>query len=294
MNGHIYLGSTMYLVTKIEPETIMKIIDKYKCDYWYGSALMNKEIIEHPNLSQYDLSSLRQTVTTSFGIQLTEEMAKEWSDITKGGTLVEWAYGLSESHTMDTGTPVGYPKYGTCGTEVFADSHVRILNDEGIEVPPGEIGEITLNHPALFKGYLNNPKATKEALRDGWLFTGDTGMKDEEGYISFLGRKKEMIKTSGFSVFPEEIEMYLCRHEAVAKSIVIGKPDPKKGEIIKAFVVLKANYKDKITTEDLIEWSKEKMATYKRPREIEFRDELPATGTGKLLRRLLREEEAKK
>ena len=117
---------------------------------------------------------------------------------------------------------------------------------------------------------------------------------DEEGYLSFLGRKKEMIKTSGFSVFPEEIEMYVCRHEAVAQAIVIGKPDPKRGELIKAFVKLKDEYKGKVTEEELLEWSKDKMAAYKRPREIEFRDSLPATGTGKLLRRVLREEEAKK
>lgn len=294
MNGHIYLGSTMYLITKIEAETIMKVIDKYKCDYWYGSAVMNKEIIEHPNLPLYNLSSMRQTVTTSFGIQLTEEMATKWKIITNGGSLVEWAYGLTESHTMDTGTPVGFPKYGTCGTEVFEDSHVRILDEEGNEVPAGEIGEITLKHPALLKGYLNDPEATKNALRDGWLFTGDTGKKDEDGYVSFLGRKKEMIKTSGFSVFPEEIEMYLCRHEAVAKSIVIGKPDSTRGEVIKAFVVIKPEFKDTVTVESLLEWSKDKMAAYKRPREIEFRDDLPATGTGKLLRRILREEEAKK
>ena len=294
MNSHIYLGSTMYMITKIEAETIMNVIDKYKCDYWYGSALMNKEIIEHPNLSQYDLTSLRQTVTTSFGIQLTEDMANKWREITKGGTLVEWAYGLSESHTMDTGTPIGYPKYGTCGRAVFEDTQIKILDQNGEEVLPNEIGEIVLKHPALFKGYLNNPEATAVVLRDGWLHTGDTGKKDEDGYLSFLGRMKEMIKTSGYSVFPEEIEMYLGRHEAVAQSIVIGKPDESRGEMIKAFVVIKPEYKGKISENDLIEWAKEKMAAYKRPREIEFRDKLPATGTGKLLRRVLREEEAKK
>lgn len=294
MNCHIYLGSTMYMITKIEAETLLKAIDKYKCDYWYGSALMNKQMVEFPGVEKYDLTSLRQTVTTSFGIQLTEELANQWGEITKGGTLVEWAYGLSESHTMDTGTPMGKPKYGTCGRVVFDDMEIKVVDDQGNEVPRGEIGEIIEKHPAIFKGYLNNPEATAVTLRDGWLWTGDTGKMDEEGYLSFLGRKKEMIKTSGFSVFPEEIEMYVCRHEAVAQAIVIGKPDPKRGELIKAFVKLKDEYKGKVTEEELLEWSKDKMAAYKRPREIEFRDSLPATGTGKLLRRVLREEEAKK
>lgn len=294
MNCHIYLGSTMYMITKIEAETLLKAIDKYKCDYWYGSALMNKQMVEFPGVEKYDLTSLRQTVTTSFGIQLTEELANQWAELTKGGTLVEWAYGLSESHTMDTGTPMGKPKYGTCGRVVFDDMEIKVVDEEGNEVPRGEIGEIIEKHPAIFKGYLNNPEATAVTLRDGWLWTGDTGKMDEEGYLSFLGRKKEMIKTSGFSVFPEEIEMYVCRHEAVAQAIVIGKPDPKRGELIKAFVKLKDEYKGKVTEEELLEWSKDKMAAYKRPREIEFRDSLPATGTGKLLRRVLREEEAKK
>ena len=294
MNCHVYLGSTMYMITKIEAETLIKAIDQYKCDYWYGSALMNKAMLEYPELDQYDLTSLRLTVATSFGIQLTEEMAKQWEQLTRGGMLVEWAYGLSESHTMDTGTPYGLPKYGTCGTAVFDDTLIKIVDDEGNEVPAGEIGEITLKHPAVFKGYLNNPEATAVTLRNGWLYTGDTGKVDTEGYLSFLGRKKEMIKSSGYSVFPEEVEMYLCRNEAVAQAIAIGKSDSRKGEIIKAFVVLKPEYKSKVTEQDLIEWSKDKMAAYKRPREIEFRDSLPATGTGKLLRRVLRDEEAAK
>lgn len=266
MNCHIYLGSTMYMITKIEAETLLKAIDKYKCDYWYGSALMNKQMVEFPGVEKYDLTSLRQTVTTSFGIQLTEELANQWAELTKGGTLVEWAYGLSESHTMDTGTPMGKPKYGTCGRVVFDDMEIKVVDEEGNEVPRGEIGEIIEKHPAIFKGYLNNPEATAVTLRDGWLWTGDTGKMDEEGYLSFLGRKKEMIKTSGFSVFPEEIEMYVCRHEAVAQAIVIGKPDPKRGELIKAFVKLKDEYKGKVTEEELLEWSKDKMAAYKRPR----------------------------
>jgi long-chain acyl-CoA synthetase len=171
---------------------------------------------------------------------------------------------------------------------------VRIVDDEGNEAPAGEVGEITVRSPGVFMGYLNNPEGTAEALRNGWLYTGDIGKVDEENYLTFIGRKKEMIKTSGFSVFPEEIELYIGKHEAVASSIVIGKLDERRGEVIKAFVVLKPEWKGKITEQELIDWSADRMATYKRPREIEFREELPTTATGKLLRRILRDEEAKK
>jgi long-chain acyl-CoA synthetase len=156
------------------------------------------------------------------------------------------------------------------------------------------IGEITVQNPGVFKGYWKNPEATSITLRDGWLYTGDIGKLDEDGYLYFLGRKKEMIKTSGYSVFPEEVEMYLCKHEAITQAIVIGKPDDRRGEIIKAFVVIDSDCTGEITEEAIIEWAKDKMASYKRPREIEFRDSLPKTGTGKLLRRVLRDEESKK
>ena len=178
---------------------------------------------------------------------------------------------------------------------VFDNTLIKIVDPETKEeLPEDSVGEIAMKHPAVFKGYLNNPEATAITLRDGWLYTGDSGKIDGDGYLYFLGRMKEMIKTSGFSVFPEEVEMYMCRHEAVAQAIVIGKPDEKRGELIKAFLKLKDGYEGKITEQELLDWAKEKMAAYKRPREIEFRDSLPATGTGKLLRRVLREEEAKK
>jgi long-chain acyl-CoA synthetase len=294
MNGHFYYGGTMYMLTRFDAELIMQAIEKYKCDSWYGSAIMNKDILSHPNRGKYNLSYLRMATTTSFGIQLTSEMADAWEVLTNGGQLLEIAYGLSESHTMDTLTPPEHPKYGTCGAPIYREMNVRILDDEGNTCPVGVIGEITLKNPAIFKGYFNNPEATAEVLKDGWLFTGDIGKIDEEGYLCFLGRKKEMIKTSGYSVFPEEVELYVCKHEAVSQAIVIGKPDARRGEAIKAFVVLKPDYVGKVAEEEIIAWAKDKMAAYKCPREIEFRTSLPTTGTGKLLRRVLREEEAKK
>jgi acyl-CoA synthetase (AMP-forming)/AMP-acid ligase II len=137
------------------------------------------------------------------------------------------------------------------------------------------------------RGYWNKPRETSEVLRDGWLYTGDIGLMDEEGYVRVVGRKKELIKCSGFSVFPSEVEGLLYKHPAIAEVAVIGVPDPYRGEAPKAFIVLKAEYKGKVNEGEIIEWSKENMAAYKRPQMIEFRDELPKSAAGKILRRLL-------
>ena len=143
-------------------------------------------------------------------------------------------------------------------------------------------------------GYWNKPEETKEVLRDGWLHTGDIGLMDEEGYIKFLGRKRELIKCSGYSVFPSEVENLLYRHPAVAEAAVIGIPDSYRGESPKVFIVLKSDYKGKIREEEIIEWCKENMAAYKRPRLVEFKEELPKSAAGKILRRILKEEDEKK
>ena len=144
------------------------------------------------------------------------------------------------------------------------------------------------------RGYWNRPEETKEVLRDGWFYTGDIGLMDEEGYIKIVGRKKELIKCSGYSVFPPEVEHLLYGHPAVAEVAVTGIPDPYRGESPKAFIVLRSDYRGKIKEEEIIEWCKENMATYKRPREVEFRDELPKSGAAKILRRVLKEEEKDK
>jgi long-chain acyl-CoA synthetase len=180
-------------------------------------------------------------------------------------------------------------KFGSNGIPVY-ETDFRIIDPEtGRELGPGEQGEIVVRNPGVFKGYMNKPEATAETLRDGWVYTGDIGRFDEDGYLHFLGRIKEMIKCSGYSVFPEDVEVMLLKHPAVAQAGVISIPDPARGESVKAFIVPKPEYKGKITEEDIISWSKEKMAAYKYPRAVEFRESLPATGTGKVLRRFLKD-----
>jgi long-chain acyl-CoA synthetase len=153
-------------------------------------------------------------------------------------------------------------------------------------VPTGDSGEIAVRSRGVFHGYWNRPEATAEVLRDGWVHTGDIGRMDTQGYLTFIGRVKEMIKVSGFSVFPEEVESILILHPEVQQVAVIGVPDADKGEVIKAFVVPRNGPFDQ---EALLRWARENMSHYKVPRQVEVRESLPASGTGKVLRRLLRE-----
>ncbi|WP_319521762.1 AMP-binding protein [uncultured Desulfosarcina sp.] len=294
-HAQMYNGSTVILLNRYTPESVMAAIDTYQCNRWYSTAIMNDQILNHPDLDNYNLTSIRINPCTSFGIQLTEDLARKWAEKTKGGILLEAAYGLSESHTMDTTMPLERIKYGTHGVSFFDDMEIKILNFETREeCEPNEMGEILLRNPAIFKGYLRNQEKTDEVLKDGWLYTGDMGKLDDEGFLTWMGRKKEMIKSSGFSVFPEEVEGFLVKHPAVAQVAVIGKDDPKREQIVKAFVVLEGSYTGPISEKEIIEWCHDKMASYKRPREVEFIKSIPTSGPGKILRRILAEEEAKK
>ena len=170
---------------------------------------------------------------------------------------------------------------------------VKIVDQETQtrELGPNEEGEIAIKSAAMMLGYWNRPEETKQMLRDGWLYTADTGLMDEDGYVKFLGRTREMIKCSGFSVFPAEVEDLLHRYPAVREVAVIGVDDDYRGETPKAFIVLKDGYTDKVTEKEILDWCKENMAAYKRPRFIEFTEDLPKSSTGKVLRRLLVERE---
>ncbi len=295
MTSPLYTGCTMVLLSRFDARAAAIAISSLKCTKMYSTVPMNLDILALPEIGQYDLSSLRINPVTSFGIFLTEELVEAWRKATKGGILVEAAYGLSETHTCDTFSPLDKPRIGSVGIPIY-DTDLRIMDFDNPEkeVEIGVVGEITVKSPAVFKGYWEKPEETKNALRNGRLYTGDMGKFDQDGYVYFLGRKKEMIKASGFNIAPEEVEGFLMRHPAVDQAACIPVPDPKRGETVKAFIVLKPEFEGKITEQELIDWAKDKMAAYKYPRYIEFRKELPKNSIGKLLRRVLREEEAQK
>ncbi len=285
----IYAGATQVLLSMFDVKTAVQAISTYKTDFWYSAVPMNVGIMADPDSQHHDLSCLKLCLTSSFGIQLTEEIANQWRELTSGGLLVEGAYGLSETHTLDTFMPRQKIKYDTCGIP-GPDAAFKILDltDSQKELEQGGEGEIVLKNPGVFKGYWNKPEETAKTLINGWVHTGDIGRFDEDGYLYLLGRVKEMIKVSGFSVYPEEVELLLNSHTDVAQSAVIGVPDDTKGEVVKAYII-KTPGSD-LTERGLIKWAKEHISSYKCPKYVEFRDSLPTLATGKLLRRQLKEE----
>ncbi|AXF55357.1 AMP-binding protein [Salicibibacter kimchii] len=289
VNLPVYHSNSCILLTRFDPVAAIQAIDRYRVNKMYTVAPMNVAILNEAKEKDYDLSSLEINFATSFGMAVDEQLAKAWGKLTNGCLLFEASYGLSETHTADTMMPVDKIKYGTCGIPTY-QTEIRIVDTEtGEDLPPGKQGEIAVKNPGVFKGYLNRPEATAATLRDGWVFTGDIGTLDDEGYLTFNGRVKEMIKASGFSVFPEDVEALMSDHEAIAQVAAIGVPDSERGESVKAFIVLKPDYVGKITADEIITWSKGHMAAYKYPREVTFVDQLPATSSGKVLRRLLKE-----
>lgn len=294
MIGPILQGATNIMLTQFTPLVVLQAIDRYKVTEWYSAVPMNLSIMNFPDAQKYDLSSLKFNLTTSFVVVLDEEISKKWESFTNGCPLLEGAYGLSETHTLDTFCPRQKIKYGSMGIPSF-DEEFKIMdfNDKTKELPIGEEGEIVLRNPGCMKGYWNNPEKTAETLVDGWVYTGDVGKFDEDGYLYWLGRYKEMIKVSGFSVFPEEVESLINQHPAVLENAVIPVPDAKKGEVIKTFIVLKPDFEGKIKRDEIISWAKNNISSHKVPVYVEFRKSLPKQGV-KLLRRILREEEAKR
>ena len=213
-----------------------------------------------------------------------------------GGVLVE-GYGLTEASPVTHCNPLDRTmktvKIGTIGVP-WPDTEAKIMDIETgtKELPPGEVGELVVKGPQVMKGYWKMPEETAAVLRNGWLYTGDLATVDEDGYFKIVDRKKDLIKYKGYSVYPRELEDLLYEHPAVKLCAVVGKPDPVAGEIPKAFIVLKEGAT--ATEEEIINWVAEKVAPYKRIREVEFRKELPMSMVGKVLRRVLREEESKK
>ena len=287
MNLMAYTGSTLVSLGRFDLETALRAVQQYRCTVTTLIATINTAIVSFPRTRDYDLSSLRGCF--SGGAPVPATIAGRWEEVT-GHKLIE-GYGLSETAAPTHLNPRQRPKYGTVGVPLpFVDAKVVSLEDEVSEMPPGQSGEVLVRGPMVMKGYWRNPEATAQALRDGWLYTGDIGRIDEEGYFIIEERKKDMLKASGFSVFPAEVESIMYRHPAIAEVGVVGVPDPYRGEDIFAFVVLKPGARGTVTEDQIVAWCHDEMAVYKSPRRVRFVDALPKTASGKILKRLLREE----
>lgn len=270
---------------------LLESINKYHPTIFMGVPTLFNAINNHPDVAagKYNLSSIRACISGSAPLLL--ETKSRFEALT-GGKLAE-GYGLSEAPTATHCNPIyGVNKEGSIGLP-FPDVDCKIVSlDDGV-TPLGinEIGELCLRSPQLMSGYWQMPTETANAIRDGWLYTGDIARMDEDGYFYIIDRKKELIKASGFQVWPREIEEVIAAHPKVKEVGVAGIPDPYRGETVKAWIVLKAG--ETATAEEIRAWCQDKLAKFKVPTHIEFRDELPKTMVGKVLRRVLVEEEKK-
>ena len=289
MNMMAYNGVTLVCIGRFDLVTVLRAIETYRCTRTTFITTVNVAIVNFPKTKEFDLSSLRQCF--SGGAPVPPAIARRWEEIT-GHKLIE-GYGLSETTAPTHINPPQRPKYGTVGLPLPL-TQVRIVdpNDPGTELGIGKSGEIAVRGPQVMRGYWRNPEATRHAFHDGWFLTGDIGRVDEEGYFTIEERKKDMLKVSGFSVFPAEVEAIMYRHPAVAEVGVVGVPDPYRGEDPLAFVVLKPDAKGQVSGEQIVEWCRANMSVYKAPRQIRFVDALPKTASGKVLKRVLREQAA--
>ncbi|MCW1927378.1 class I adenylate-forming enzyme family protein [Bhargavaea beijingensis] len=287
MTAALMAGGTIVIMTRFNPAGMLRVIEKNRATVLYTTTPMNLHMMELPQVNDTDFSSLRLNIVTSFGVQLSQSISDQWEKVT-GIPLMEFAYGMSETHTGNTLMPIEAIKYGTVGKPTF-DTDIKIVNPEDLEeeLPTGEQGMILIKSPSVFKGYKGREDETLKSFHFDYFITGDIGKFDEEGYLYFLGRVKEMIKCSGYSVYPEEVEKMLAQHEGISQAAVIGVPDPVRGESVKAFVVPTPG--SSISEEEVVEWAKKRMSAYKYPREVEFLDELPKTSSGKVLRRVLKQ-----
>jgi len=290
LNMMAFTGATLVALGRFDLETVLRAIQQYRCTVTTLIATVNVAIVNDPRTRQFDLSSLR--VCSSGGAPVPAEIARRWEAVT-GHKLIE-GYGLSETTAPTHSNPLHRPKYGTVGLPLpFTDVRIVSLEDGVMEMQAGQSGEIVVRGPMVMKGYWRRPEATAEAIRDGWFYTGDIGRVDEEGYFIIEERKKDMIKASGYSVFPAEVEALMYRHPAIAEVGVVGVPDPYRGEDVLAFVVLKPAARGTVTAEDIVQWCRSEMSVYKAPRQVRLVETLPKTASGKILKRSLREQAAR-
>ncbi len=271
---------------------VLKSIERHKATYYLGVPTMFVGLLNFPARAEYDLTSLR------FAVSAAAPLAPETQDAFEAvtGSRLLQAYGLTETSPCASMEPIGRPKPHSIGTPL-PDTDMKIVDVETgtHELPVGEIGEIIIKGPQVMKGYWNLPTETENALRTGpdglpgWFYSGDIGYMDEEGYFHISDRKKDLIIAGGYNIYPADVEAVLFEHPKIKEAAVIGVPDERLGETVKAFVVLKAG--ETATAEEIMAFCREHMAAYRVPRQVEFRGDLPKSMIGKVLRRELRDQE---
>lgn len=285
LNAGFYNRSTLVLLARFTPEAALSEMQRNGVTVFAGVPTMYWALL-NADTSGYDLDAItsKLRLACSGGSALPADVLERFE--TKYGVPILEGYGLSETSPVATFNRIDrVRKPGSVGLPVWGVS-IRVVDEKDNDVPQGELGEICIKGHNIMKGYLDRPEATAEAIRNGWFHTGDIGRFDEDGYLYIADRVKDMVIRGGFNVYPREIEEVLMTHPEVSLAAVIGVPDDRHGEEIKAFVVRAPGAT--VTEDELVAWSKKNMADYKYPRMVEFRDELPMNATGKILKRELR------
>jgi long-chain acyl-CoA synthetase len=286
MNAGLYGGFRLVLLPRFDPQAVLDAFAREQVGLWVAVPTMYWALLQQVRSAGVDVSraaaSLR--LCASGGAPMPVQVLHDF-ERTFGVRILE-GYGLSETAPVAAFNQLQRPtKPGTVGLPVFG-VELRCVDEHDAPVAVGERGEVLVRGPNVMKGYYNNPAATAEAMRAGWFRTGDIGQFDADGYLAIVDRKKDMILRGGFNVYPREIEELLITHPSVAMCAVVGVPDERLGEEVKAFIVRKPGAS--LTEDELVSWSREQLASYKYPRIVEFRDALPMTATGKILKRELR------
>ena len=284
------MGATLAPFPRYVPLDVLKGIQKLRPTVFPGAPSLYISLLQQKDVDKYDLKSINCCVSGSAPMPV--EHMKQFAERT--GTEISEGYGLTEASPVTHFNPLlGVRKSGSIGLP-FPDTDAKIVDMVvgGDPLPPGKRGELVIRGPQVMKGYYNRPDATADVLRNGWLYTGDIATMDEEGYFYIVDRKKDLIISGGYNIYPREIDEVLHAHPQIEEAVSVGIPHKTRGEIVKAYVVVRKG--EELSRNDVIAFCREKLANYKVPRQVEFRDSLPKTMVGKVLRRALRDEEAAK
>jgi long-chain acyl-CoA synthetase len=284
MNLELLTGGKLVMINRWNAEEAMNCIEQHGVTDFRGVPTMYIQILNHPASPRYNLGSLRTCICGAAPMPL--DVARNWQK--RYGIPIWEGYGITEATAVNCGNIAERrpPKYGSVGKCYQKCNMSRIFDENDGELPSGQTGEVVMKGPGVMKGYWKMPGETAAVLRNGWLHTGDIGYMDEDGYLFITDRKKDIIIRGGENIHPKEIENILHQHPQVLEAAVIGIPDPVYGEAVKAFVVLKPG--GSVTEDDLLDFSREHLPTFKRPRTIQIMDSLPKNAVGKVLARELK------
>jgi len=290
MNIAMLSGATQFLIPRFDLEEFMNTLAGINDIFYFPTVpTMITAMVNHPKAEELKLGE-KIKLLSSGGAPMPVELIQKVKDV---GLFFTEGWGMSETSSVGISNPILANKVGAIGVPVIGTDVKLVDIEEGkTEVKQGEPGEIIIKGPTVMKEYWNNPEETANQLKDGWLYTGDIGQMDEDGYIYIVDRKKDMIIAGGFNIYPREVDEVLYQHPKVAEGVTVGIPDPYRGETVKAYIVLKPG--ETATEQEIIDFCKTKLAPYKVPKIVEFREALPKSAVGKILRKILRDEEIAK